>query len=91
MAPTVSAGPNGGAAAAAPQVTLTANEAGAQVYFTTDGLDPVDATGDPVPGAAFYTGAITIPATATLRFVAFDGSGNRSGTGSAHYVITGSG
>ena len=39
--PTVTASPGGGTYATAQNVTLTANENGSDVYYTTDGHDPV--------------------------------------------------
>ena len=76
--PTVSANPAGGTFAAAQNVTLTANELNAQIYYTLDGSPVLDAPDQPAAGALTYTGPINIAATTTLRAVAFDPSGNVS-------------
>jgi hypothetical protein len=86
--PTVSASLPGGSFAVAQQVTLSANEAGSQIFYTTDATDPVDAFGDPSLTATHYTAAISITADTTLRFVAFDPSGNVSAIGEEIYTIT---
>ena len=86
--PTASAAPPGGSYAVAQQVTLSANEAGSQIYYTTDATDPVDVFGDPSLTATHYTAPISITADTTLRFVAFDPSGNVSAIGAAIYTIT---
>ncbi len=52
-APTVSATPGGGTFQAPPQVTLTTNEFGADIYYTLDGTDP--SNGDQVSAHARFT------------------------------------
>lgn len=86
--PTVSATPVGGSYALAQSVALSANEAGSEIYYTTDGTtDPVQ--GDSLaPGAVLYTAKIPITADTTLKYAAFDPSGNVSLIGQQDYVIT---
>jgi hypothetical protein len=85
--PTVTAAPAGGSFAVPQNVTLKANEAGSEIYYTTDGTDPV--LGDILAaGATHYTGPIEIAADTTLKYVAFDPSNNVSDIGEQAYVIT---
>lgn len=85
--PTVSATPPGGSYAVAQNLTLSANEAGSQIYYTTDGTDPV--LGDILSDtAAGYTGPIAVTADTTLRYAAFDPAGNVSIIGEGIYTIT---
>jgi hypothetical protein len=83
--PTVAASPAGGSYPVAQQVTLTANELGSQIFYTTDTSDPV--TG-PELSINHYTGPITIDADKTLKFVAFDPSNNVSSVVTEDYAIT---
>ncbi len=75
--PAVLASPNGGSYAVPQQVTLTSSEIGSDIYFTTDGSDPVDNAG-PINTATLFTTPITISGETTLKFAAFDPSGNVS-------------
>jgi hypothetical protein len=85
--PTVTASPPGGSYATARTVTLTSNEAGSDIYYTTNGDDPV--VGDILDGfATLYTGPIPITADTQLKFVAFDPASNVSLIGDEQYVIT---
>lgn len=85
--PTVSATPPGGSYAVPQNVTLSANEAGSQIYYTTDGTDPV--LGDVLSSTATsYTGPIAVTADTTLRYAAFDPAGNVSTIGEGIYTIT---
>lgn len=85
--PTVSATPPGGSYAVPQNVTLSANEAGSQIYYTTDGTDPI--LGDVLSDtAASYTGPIAVTADTTLRYAAFDPAGNVSTIGEGIYTIT---
>lgn len=80
--PTVSASPGGGTYPRAQSVTLEPSET-AKVYYTRNG-------GAPNPGAAGTTqatGAIDIAANTTLRFIAVDTAGNRSGVVMEAYRI----
>jgi hypothetical protein len=86
--PIITATPNGGSFATARSVTLTSNEAGSQIFYTTDGTDILDAAGDVSPTATTYTGAFTVGTNTTLQYVGFDPSGNASTVGVATFVIT---
>lgn len=85
--PTVSATPAGGSFAVAQQVTLTANEAGSQIFFTTDGTDPVQ--GELLTATAqHFTTPFTVSTNTTVKFVAFDPTGNVSLIGEQTFTIT---
>jgi Chitobiase/beta-hexosaminidase C-terminal domain/Fibronectin type III domain len=87
VAPTVASSPTGGSFAVPQKVTLTANEPGSQIFFTTNGTDPVQ--GDVLaPSAQLFTAPITISTNTTLKFVAFDPTGNVSAIGEQSFVIT---
>jgi hypothetical protein len=78
--PTVQAAPAGGLYTTDVSVTLSANEAGSQIYYTLDGSSPLDA-GTAGPAAILATGPIQITSSSapvTLRYVAFDPAGNAS-------------
>ena len=83
--PTVAASPAGGSYPVAQQVTLTANELGSQIFYTTDGSDPVSG---PELSINHYTGPITIGGDTPLKFVAFDPSNNVSDVVTEQYAIT---
>ena len=88
-APVVTASPAGGSYPIAQQVTLTANEPGADIYYTLDSSNPLN--GDMLndgPQVLAYNGPITIAADTTLRFVAFDPSNNVSAGVTEQYAIT---
>jgi hypothetical protein len=87
-APTVSATPNGGTSPVAQRVTLTASEAGSDIYYTTDGTEPIQSGGVLGGTAIRYTGPMNIPATTTLKFAAFDPSGNVSTVNQAVFTVT---
>jgi Chitobiase/beta-hexosaminidase C-terminal domain/Fibronectin type III domain len=85
--PTVTATPPGGSYAVPQNVALSANEAGSQIYYTTDATDPVLA--DVLSATAIaYTGPIAVTADTTLRYAAFDPAGNVSLIGEQIYTIT---
>jgi hypothetical protein len=85
--PIVSASPAGGSYPVAQQVTLTSNELGSDIYYTTDHSDPI-ANGDVTGMAIHYTGPIAVGSGATLKFAAFDPSNNVSDTVTEQYTIT---
>ncbi|RAM37011.1 chitobiase/beta-hexosaminidase C-terminal domain-containing protein [Arthrobacter globiformis] len=87
-APTVSATPNGGTSPVAQRVTLTANEAGSDIYYTVDGSDPVLSGGVLGTTASRYTAPMNIATNTTLRFAAFDPSGNVSTISEAIFKVT---
>jgi hypothetical protein len=68
-------------------VNLTANEAGSDIFFTTDGTSPVTDGGGVSDTAVLFTAPITIAATTTIRFAAFDPSGNLT-LGETTFTIT---
>jgi hypothetical protein len=85
--PTVSASPNAGSFVLPQSVTLTANEAGSDIYYTTNGNDPV--LGDILdPFATLYTMPISISVNTLLKFVAFDPASNVSQIVEQNYLIT---
>ncbi len=78
---TATATPAGGTFNKAQTVTLTANDAAAKIFYTTDGVTVPSATTTP------YTAPISIASTTTLQFVAIDAAGNKSPVGSQTYTI----
>jgi Chitobiase/beta-hexosaminidase C-terminal domain/Fibronectin type III domain len=85
--PTVSAAPPAGIYPVPQNVVLSANEAGSQIYYTTDGTDPV--VGDVLSvNAKPYTGPIAVTATTTLTYAAYDPTGNVSLIALGNYAIT---
>lgn len=87
-APTVSATPNGGTSPVAQRVALAANETGSDIYYTIDGSDPVLSGGVLGATAVHYTGPMDISASTTLKFAAFDPSGNVSTISEAVFKVT---
>ena len=85
--PVVSSSPNGGTYPVPQQVTLTSNELGSDIWFTTDGSAPIVA-GSTTATAQHFTGPITISGSVTLKFAAFDPSGNVSPTVTQSFAIT---
>lgn len=70
---------------AAGEIVVSANEPNVDVYYTTDGSDPLDTEiGLPTQTATLYTAPIKdMPGATNFRFVSFDLAGNHtSGTGS---------
>jgi hypothetical protein len=79
-APTVTSAQNATSGA----VTLTASETNADIYFTTDGTEPLGAGGMLNEGAnvTLYTAPIAITGPVTVNWVVFDLAGNTAtGTG----------
>lgn len=89
--PVVSAAPPGGLYANTQLVTLSANEAGSQIYYTIDGTDPLIGADVLDPAAIAYNPAtpLSIAATSTLKAVAFDLAGNVSDPLIQTYTIDG--
>ncbi|HEY0519429.1 MAG TPA: fibronectin type III domain-containing protein [Ilumatobacteraceae bacterium] len=85
--PVISASPIGGNYPVSQQVTLTSNEPGSDIYYTTDNTDPVQ-NGILDIAANHYTGPITIDASTTLKFAGFDPSNNVSDVVTEQYSIT---
>ncbi|WP_104182060.1 Ig-like domain-containing protein [Arthrobacter sp. B0490] len=88
VAPTVSASPDGGTSEVPQQVTLTASEPGADIYYTTDGTDVVLSGGGIADTATRYTGPFSIATTTTLVYAAIDPSGNASDNMRATFTNT---
>ena len=86
-APIVSASPAGGSYAVAQIVTLTSDELASDIYYTTDGSDPIANT-QPSADALHYDNPITVTSSQTLRFAAWDPSNNVSSVGEQDYTIT---
>lgn len=85
--PTVSAWVPAGSYPVAQSVALSANEPGSEIYYTTDGTDPVLA--DVLAATANrYTQPLSVATDTTLKYVAFDPAGNASAIGTQAYVIT---
>jgi len=84
VAPSVSASPAGGTFNAAQSVSLTASEP-ADIYYTTDGSDPLDAANTT---RKLYSGPINIASTTTLKFAAIDRAGNKSQVATQTYTIS---
>ncbi len=89
VAPVITASPAGGSYAVAQSVTLTANEPGVDMWYTTDGSDPIDAnTASSTATAIHYTGPISVAASGTVTYGGFDPSSNASAIATESYVIT---
>ena len=86
--PTVTATPAGGSYQVAQQVSLSTGEIGSDIYYTLDGNDPISGDQLATPAPLRYTGPITIDASTTLKFAAFDPAGNHSAIKEANYLIT---
>ncbi|MFN0026395.1 MAG: fibronectin type III domain-containing protein [Acidimicrobiales bacterium] len=88
-APVLTITPDGGSFPTPPTVTLTADEPGADIYYSLAGVDLVGAGGNlsTDPSVIRYNAAFTVSADATLSAAAFDPSGNVTAR-SATFVIT---
>jgi len=82
IAPTVSVNETAGVFNTAQSVALTSDDAGATVYYTTDGSDPQTSKTRTV-----YTAPITISNTTTLRYAAVDDAGNWAVTKTQIYTV----
>ncbi|MGR0159518.1 chitobiase/beta-hexosaminidase C-terminal domain-containing protein [Paenarthrobacter nitroguajacolicus] len=80
--PVVTVTPPAGSYPANQQITLSANEAGSSIYFTTNGATPT------ATAANKYTSAITLTAAMTLKYFAVDPSNNSSAVVSQAYTVT---
>jgi hypothetical protein len=79
VAPVVTASPAAGTYTSAQTVTLS-TEAGATIYYTTNGTTPTTAS-------TVYTGPISISSTTSLQFIGKDAVGNVSTPVAATYTI----
>ncbi|MCE7699794.1 MAG: PKD domain-containing protein, partial [Methanobacterium paludis] len=83
-APTVTATPGAGIYNSTQTVTLTSDEPGSTIYYTTDGSDPTDTSNsNRVP----YSNPIPINTTTTLNFAAVSSGGVWSTRYNKTYVI----
>ena len=87
-APTVTASSNGGSFSTAQQLTLTAPEPGADIYYTTDKSEPFLSGGVTAEFANRYTGPINVTANGSFTFAAIDAAGNVSETRTVDFSIT---
>jgi peptidoglycan/xylan/chitin deacetylase (PgdA/CDA1 family) len=82
---TISASPPGGTYSAPLSVTLSTTSSssspGLTIYYTTDGSIPTTTSG------TIYSTPISIPTTATLKFIARDSAGNTSPIAVQDYII----
>ncbi|HEV7522248.1 MAG TPA: chitobiase/beta-hexosaminidase C-terminal domain-containing protein [Candidatus Angelobacter sp.] len=84
-APTVAANPAGGTFNKVQNVTLTASDTSATtIFYSLDGSVPTSASTRYTTPVAIST---TPAAGTTLKYVAVDGAGNSSATGSQTYII----
>ncbi|MFE4197826.1 chitobiase/beta-hexosaminidase C-terminal domain-containing protein [Paenarthrobacter sp. NPDC056912] len=77
--PTVTASPVGGTYGAATKIALTANEAGAKIYYTENGATPT-------PASTLYSGPISM-GSKTIKFIAVDAANNASAPKTEVYVL----
>lgn len=82
--PIVTADPEGGTFGASTEVRLSANEAGAKIYYTLNGSKAS-------ASSTLYTGPIQIARTSTLNFIGVDRAGNVSAVAAEKYTVTGGG
>ena len=88
VAPLVTASPQSGSFRTAQQLTLSSNEAAAEIYYTTDGSDVFLSGGTLSALAVLYTQPVNIAGTTTVNFAAVDPSGNLSAQGQVVLTIT---
>ncbi|MEV7604684.1 chitobiase/beta-hexosaminidase C-terminal domain-containing protein [Paenarthrobacter sp. NPDC089322] len=81
-APVVTVTPPAGSYPVNQQITLSANEAGSSIYFTTNGTNPT------ATAANKYSTPITLTAAMTLKYFAVDASNNSSAIGTQAYTVT---
>ena len=77
--------PAAGTYNAAQNVTISTTTAGATIYYTTDGTEPIAATGG--PQGTVYSSPIAISQTTTVKAVAVKNGMNNSAVASATYTI----
>lgn len=77
--------PAAGTYNAAQNVTISTTTAGATIYYTTDGTEPIAATGG--PQGTVYSSPIAISQTTTVKAVAVKTGMNNSAVATALYTI----
>ncbi|WP_367652270.1 chitobiase/beta-hexosaminidase C-terminal domain-containing protein [Paenarthrobacter ureafaciens] len=80
--PVVTVNPPAGSYPANQQITLTANEAGSSIYFTTNGTNPT------ATAANKYSSPITLTSSMTLKYFAVDPANNSSAIVTQAYTVT---
>ncbi|SEI53092.1 Repeat domain-containing protein [Arthrobacter sp. yr096] len=80
--PVVTVTPPAGSYPTNQQITLTVNEPGSSIYFTTNGTNPT------ATAANKYSAAITLTAAMTLKYFAVDPSNNSSAIVTQAYTVT---
>jgi hypothetical protein len=78
--PVITASPAAGSYSSSQSVTLSSNETGSTIYYTTNGTTPTTSS-------TVYSSPITISATTTLQFIGKDALGNISTPVAATYTI----
>jgi len=68
-------------------VAIATDTSGAAIYYTTDGMPPVDTTGTPTATATLYTDPIPIHRTATIRAVAVKSGLTPTGIDAHTYIL----
>ena len=86
--PVITANPGGNSFSVPQLVTLTADEPNVEIYYKTNGDDPILAGGNVADGAVLYTGPIPVNVSGMLTFAGFDPSGNASDPVTETYAIT---
>nr|WP_309926995.1 chitobiase/beta-hexosaminidase C-terminal domain-containing protein [Arthrobacter sp. 1088] len=84
-APVVTASPTSRALASGATITLTANEPGAAIYYTTDGSTPT-AT-ESASNIKYSSPIIMGSSTLTLKYIGVDTAGNTSSVGTQTYTV----
>jgi hypothetical protein len=87
-APTVAGSPSSGTFTTAQKVTLTTDDPAAEIYYTTDGSDPVGSAGTIPDSSTLFKGSFDVAQSGAVRFVAIDPSGNVSDEGKLEFIIT---
>lgn len=80
--PVVTVTPPAGSYPANQQITLTSNEPGSSIYFTTNGTNPT------ATAANKYSSPITLTAAMTLKYFAVDAANNSSTIATQAYTIS---
>jgi hypothetical protein len=78
--PVITASPIAGTYSSTQNITLTSNESGTTIYYTTDGTTPTTSS-------TVYSSPIVISATTTLQYIGKDSAGNISTPVASTYTI----